>query len=167
MNNLLTHFKRLSTLDKLKVIGLLPLAYLETLLTKFWENTKIVMTVLIALLITVFIAIYVDKTVPVFNGASKTEIQNYVYHNCHEMANNFIVAKDGRIRGYVRADDRNIDRIVAVITKYTFEDGDRLIEWLTDFRNGDYSDAVDFHNYCWKKLDGEIGYAVDIRNRYK
>lgn len=185
MNKLSTHFRRLSSLNKIKFIVLLPvlcfamildniidlLAYLFAWATNFfkerWQELLVVTSFVLAIVVPVLLCIHLLETVPNFKGRTQMQAEKYVYTNCHEMANNFIVAEDGDVRGYVRADDRNIDRIIAVIAEYRFEDDDLLIDWLTDFKDGDYSDAVNFHNHCWKKLDGEVGYAVDLRKKYK
>ena len=185
MKTLVTTFRKLSNPNKIKFVALLPIMCLANLIDKLldlgisifqWARYVIknyhreIVIVLIALLIIatpITLIIHVDRTVHNFNGYTKAQAEKYVYTNCHEMANNFIVADDGQVRGYVRADSKNIDKLMVVIAEYNFSDEDLLISWLSEFKKGDYSNAVDFHNYCWEELDGEVGYAVALKRKYK
>lgn len=108
-----------------------------------------------------------DRTVPQFDGVTRYEAEMYVYRNCHWMTNNFIIAEDGKVDGKVFANDTNINRLMAVISEYHIAEHDMLIDWLSEFRKGDYSNAVEFHNYCWELLHGEVGYAENLKRRYR
>lgn len=185
MKTLVTTFKRLTPERRIKFVVLLPVMCLATLIdkvidlsivlyrwltfiiTEHWRELLVVAAAILIIATPITIIIHVDQTVPVYKGKTYAQAEKYVYVNCHEMANNFIVAEDNNVRGYVRADDTNIDRIIAVIAENDIRNGEQLITWLSEFRNGDYSNAVRFHNYCWEGLDGEIGYAVDLRAKYK
>lgn len=131
------------------------------------KNIVKILIVSAVFIITGIIYCRVDETVPEFKGKFNYEAENYVYYYCHQMTNNFIKAEDNKIRGFVRADKKNIDRILKVLDEYSLENEDNLRNWLRSFENGDYHDAVNFHNYCWRQLDGEVGWAVDLKNRYK
>lgn len=185
MNNLSTTFKKLSPANKIKFVVRLPFLCLITVidgavdllaivydwtrrfLYRRWKEVIVVTLAIVVIAIPITVAIHVDQTVHTFKGATKAQAEKYVYTNCHEMANNFIIAEDKNVRGYVRADERNIDRLISVISQYRFSDRDLLISWLVEFKNGDYSNAVDFHNYCWEELDGEIGYATALKKQYR
>lgn len=185
MRKLHKNFRHYTTATKVKFVVLLPIMCLASVVGNFidvsayilrwmsnfikwnWKQL-IILAVTAAIVATPIVSVIrFDQTVPRFKGETKAQAERYVYFNCHEMANNFIVAADGSVRGYVRADADNIDRIIAIVVEYGLSDEDKLIDWLLDFKNGDYSDAVAFHNYCWEKLDGEIGFASDLKNRYK
>lgn len=185
MYKLRRNFKRLSTKDKIKFVMFLPIVSLAAILDSAidisafilrwvfnfvrwnWRALLIVTATVAIVALPIMTIVHIDQTVHTFDGKSALQAEQYVYRNCHEMANNFIVAEDGNVRGFVRADERNIDRLIATIVEYDVQDDDMLIGWLTSFKNGDYSDAVAFHNYCWNEIGGEVGYAVSLRDRYK
>lgn len=185
MKTLVTTFKRLTPERRIKFVVLLPVMCLATLIDKVldlsivlfswlrfvvthhWRDILVVIAAVTIIATPIAVVTHIDQTVPVYMGGTYAQAETYVYINCHEMANNFIVAEDGNVRGYVRADDKNIDRLVAVIAENKISNGEQLITWLSEFRNGDYSNAVEFHNYCWNGLDGEVGYSVDLRTKYK
>lgn len=185
MRKLRKNFKRLSIKDRLKFVMFLPLlcsmaiidsgidvlTFIVRWLVNFikwnWRHIVVVTVAVIVVAIPIQTIVHIDQTVPKFRGHSDESAERYVYFNCHEMTNRFIVAEDGNIRGYVRADDNNIDRIISVIVEHDMNDQDILISWLMSFKDGDYSDAVAFHNYCWEELGGEVGYAIGLRDRYK
>lgn len=181
MRKFLRYFTHLSTIQKFEFILVSPilivLLCLNVLLligTKFSDymlpRLKQVMTILLivaVLAIPIIGCTHWEGTVPEFRGIGEHSAEMYVYHNCHWMANNFIIAEDGQVYGYVRADEKNINRILSVLAEYDLDNEDKLIAWLTEFKNKDYSNAVDFHNYCWNMLNGNTGYAVDLKNKYK
>lgn len=124
----------------------------------------------VAIVVIVFIVLIyfqIDETVPKFKGTMKYEAETYVYSYCHQMANNFIEAEDGKVRGFVRADKKNIDRILDVLNQYSLDDDKQIRQWLREFENGKYQNAVRFHNHCWNQLDGEVGWAIDLQDEYK
>ena len=185
MKKLQKHFNTYTTATKVKFVIVLPVLCLASVLGNLidvlgyiirwmwnfvrwnWKQLTVIAIAAVIVATPILTIIHIDQTVPRFRGESKEQAMTYVYTNCHEMTNNFIVAVDGSVRGHVRADDDNIDRILAIVVEYGFSDQSMLIEWLLQFKAGNYSEAVRFHNYCWEKLDGEIGYAEDLKNRYK
>ena len=140
---------------------------IQCFLTENRKQVGYIAVAVICIMTGSFIVGYSEGTVCRFKGNSKLSAEKYVYTNCHQMANGFIVAQDGRVRGVVRADDTNIDRIIAVITEYDIDETGKLITWLIEFKNKDYSNAVNFHNYCWNMLDGEVGWAVELKEQYR
>lgn len=181
MIKLLRRFKKLSSIDKARFIIFFPLlilaGVLDTLIDigafvywfviRWYRELLAITVVLLIIIVPTSIAVYIEETVPTFKGKTEYAAQMYVYTNCHEMCNNFIVAEDGRVRGFVRADDGNIDKILAVIARFDVKDKDDIIECLNEFRNSDYHSAVWLHNYCWTNLDGKVGYAVGLKEKYK
>lgn len=121
----------------------------------------------LCLVLVASVCVTVETTVPVFRGATKSEAEMFVYTNCHKMSNNFIVAEDGKVRGFVDAGDKNIDRILSVLAQYDIEEKDTIIDILSEFKRGDYRGALWLHNHCWEHLNGEKGYAIDLKPRYK
>ena len=185
MKKLQRHFKTYSATEKVKFVVVFPILCLAGVAGNFidimgyilrwmwnfvrwnWRQLTVIAIAAIIIATPILTIIRIDQTVPRFKGESKAQAMTYVYTNCHEMANNFIVAADGSVRGYVRADEDNIDRILAVVVEYGISDNGSLVEWLLQFKAGNFSEAVAFHNHCWEKLDGEVGYATDLRDRYK
>ena len=185
MKTLLNTFNSLNLSGKIKFIVLFPTFCVAELLANLvdlslnavnavrylFKNCRrqvfIFLIIFLVVCSPITLFLHIDRTVPEFNGCTNFQAHRFVYRNCHEMANNFIVAEDGNVRGRVRADRKNIDTLMAVIAQYDFKDEDLLITWLAEFKKGDYSNAVYFHNYCWEELDGEVGYAVAIRRRYR
>lgn len=181
MIELLRSFKKLSPISKARFVIFFPLLILAEVLdtliaignfvywfvTRRYRELLSIAAVLLIIIVPVLGVVHFDQTVPTFKGETEYAAQMYVYTNCHEMCNNFIVPNDGRARGFVRADEGNIDKILAVIARFDVKDEDDIIECLNEFRNGDYHSAVWLHNYCWTNLDGEVGYAIRLKDRYK
>lgn len=185
MNELSKLFKKLSTKERIRFICVFPFVLIAgvceeitDILTKLidvcypiiknhWKSILIYSTILLTGALIIFGTTYIDETVPDFRGSTKSDAEYYVYKNCHEMTNRYIVAEDGMRRGYVRADDKNIDKIVEVAVEYSLEDNILIINWLNEFSMGDYSNAVYFHNHCWVRLDGEVGFAEKLRRAYR
>lgn len=185
MNELSKLFKELSTKERIRFICTFPFLIMAALnetiaevitdiidiiyprIKNRWKSILIYSATLLALVLIIFGTTYIDETVPDFRGSTKADAEYYVYKNCHEMTNRYIVAEDGRRRGYVRADDKNIDKIVDVAVRYSLDDNILLINWLNEFSMENYSNAVIFHNYCWVQLDGEVGFAEKLRREYR
>ena len=181
MGKLQRNFKTYPTRDKVACILIAPFAVAAGIISgtvnvvadvivfirKYWAIIARLLVAVLLVAACIFAYIRFDRTVPKFDGGTDPVARGYVYSNCHKMANNFIVAEDGEVKGYVRADDNNIDRIIAVVMEYEFHDRDQLVTWLIELKNGNYSNAVEFHNYCWEKLDGKIGFAVELKSRYR
>ncbi len=181
MIKLLKRFKKLSPINKARFIIFSPLlilarvvdilidigAFVYWFVIRWYREFLAITIVLLIIIVPTSIATYIDETVPTYKGTTKYTAEMYIYTNCHEMCNNFIVAEDGRVRGFVRADDNNIDKILTVIALYDIRDEDDIIKCLNEFRNGNYNSAVRLHNYCWMKLDGEVGYAIGLKDKYK
>lgn len=181
MLKLLKRFKKLSSINKARFVIFFPLRILAGVVDTLMDIGAFVykfvpqqcrkflaISAVLLMPITVVSTIgYFDETIKTYEGRTESDAEMYVWMNCHEMCNNFIVAKDGRVRGFVRADKENIDKILSVLDQYDIEDEDKIIECLNEFRNGDYHSAVWLHNYCWTKLDGKVGYAVGLKDKYR
>ena len=182
MKKLFNTFAKIPLRNKVKMVVLFPfilvLAMLEELADLIlwlldvlvenvyyrWKEIVGITFLGIAFVVACICIIHWNMTVPTFRGNSVAEAEKYVYKYSHEMSNNYIEAEDGRVRGYVRADDENIKKLIEVIETYRIKDGNQLKSWLLEFKDDDYSNAVEFHNYCWTKLDGEVGWAIKLRD---
>lgn len=178
MRKLLRRFKKFLTLDTLKLtifflllIGVRivdVLTNISAFAYKFVILRYRELTILLLVIISpAAIVGYINETVPTYKGGTQYSAEMYIYTNCHEMSNNFIVAEDKKIHGFVRADKKNIDKILAVLAQYDVENRDEIVSCLQEFRNQDYHSAVWLHNLCWAELDGKVGYAIGLKDRYK
>lgn len=79
------------------------------------------------------------------------------------MSNTKIIAEDNQIWGRISMDPEYIVSLKRLIEKVNYEDKDYMLEVLTRWENNDFSNAVEEHNYFWKKLDGTIGKATSVK----
>ena len=79
------------------------------------------------------------------------EINEYVHH----MANTIILAVDGKINGTKQITMETIDEALSMVKDVDWY----LYEEISKWKDGDFSNGVEVHNYVWKNLDGEIGKA--------
>lgn len=174
MRKLFKNFKNLSTKQKIKLIISLPIILVAWFIDGLYEvgelirkNLKLTIAILALVGIPMMAGYIMYETVPQYRGDNLKDAELYVYTNVHKMSNRFIVAEDGKIRGTKIADDSNIDKILSVLAYNKVDGRDYLIKSLVNYRNKNYKDAVKVHNFCWKKLKGKVGYAKDLKSRYK
>jgi hypothetical protein len=101
---------------------------------------------------------------------SKSMEPKYIYEMIHEMANTLIVAEDGLIYGNITINDENINRAMAIINQSdSIKEDEKLVfmNILQDWKEEDFSNGVQAHNYAWNKLNGTIGRAKDLKKEYK
>lgn len=79
------------------------------------------------------------------------------YDFVHQMSNNLIIAEDGKVRGYQELTLENIELAIEMLEKDPF-----IVEELNKWKNGDFENAVELHNYCWRILGGDEGKAIDV-----
>ena len=178
MKKLLKRFKKFLTLDTVRfiiffllLIGVRivdALTDISAFVRKFVIPQYRALTILLLVIISPVATVgYINETVPTYKGGTQYSAEMYIYTNCHEMSNNFIVAEDKKIRGFVRADKQNIDKILAVLAQYDVENREEIVICLQEFRNQDYHSAVWLHNLCWAELGGKVGYATGLKDRYR
>lgn len=79
-------------------------------------------------------------------------VKNYDF--VHQMSNNLIVASDGMIWGSQDVTIENIDLGIEML-----KNDEYIVTELNKWKNGDFKNATDVHNYCWRILEGSIGKA--------
>lgn len=79
------------------------------------------------------------------------------------MSNTKIVAEDNQIWGMIEMNPEYIASLKSLIEKVDYTDRDYMLEVLTRWENDDFSQAVDEHNYFWRKLGGTVGKAVSLK----
>lgn len=128
----------------------------------------IVTGVLLVLVIGVFTYNFFNKNFGEINVAAKEtlveiktiedkEEQKQVvkdYDFVHQMSNNLIVAVDGKVWGTQEVTLKNIELGIEML-----KDDPYIVEELGKWKEGEFKNVVDVHNYCWRILEGSIGKA--------
>ncbi len=86
-----------------------------------------------------------------------------IYDILHRMSNTKIIAEDNQIWGKIEMDPEYIASLKTLIEKVDYKDKDYMLEVLTRWENSDFSQAVEEHNYFWKKLGGTVGKATSLK----
>lgn len=86
-----------------------------------------------------------------------------IYDILHRMSNTKINAVDNQIWGKIEITTENISNIKGLIEKVDYSDKDYMLEVLNRWENNDFSNAVEEHNYFWKKLGGTVGKATSLK----
>lgn len=90
--------------------------------------------------------------------------QRNIYDIMHQMANTLIIADD--IWGYIRITPDRIDYLEDYIAQSDFDDKNIMLGILERWKDGDFSKGVSEHDYFWRKLDGTIGKAISLREKF-
>lgn len=80
------------------------------------------------------------------------------YRFVHEMTNNVILAKDGKKWGSIDINNKNIERAI----EYFSSIDSTVVEHLNKWQDGDFDNSVNFHNYVWDQLRGNVGEAIAV-----
>ncbi|MBU3213583.1 DUF6241 domain-containing protein [Clostridium estertheticum] len=86
-----------------------------------------------------------------------------LYNTMHKMINTKIVAEDGKIWGEIEITDGKCDQLINDVSKSGYPDKVVLLEFLTRWKNKDFKNGVEEHNYLWDGLNGTIGKAKSLR----
>ena len=78
----------------------------------------------------------------------------------HHMTHQKIHAEDKW--GAVEITDERIDLMLETVKNSDFTHRDFYIEALTAWQNGDFSNAVEVHNYIWELKNGTVGRALRL-----
>jgi len=148
----------------------------------------IISGIILVVIVTYYISYKIDTKTPETDHSSEeileenkgdlsTEVNEYsnmesddVYEVIHKMANTLIVAEDGLIYGEIEINDESINRAMNIVNDTTtIEKEERLVfmNILQDWKEEDFSNGVQAHNYAWARLNGSIGRAKDLREKYK
>lgn len=80
-----------------------------------------------------------------------------IYDLVHRMSNTIIVADKNLIWGKEKITFDKIDYVLAAVKN----EDNYLYEEMLKWKDKDFSNAKDLHNYVWRKLDGNIGKAIE------
>lgn len=95
-----------------------------------------------------------EESATTVDEAQLEEINSYIHH----MANTIILAIDGKINGTKQITMESIDEALTMVKGVD----EYLYEGISKWKEGDFSNGVEIHNYVWKNLDGEIGKAKSL-----
>ena len=111
----------------------------------------------------------VDKADDKNDIDSESDHENLVYDEygvvnfIHKMSNQIINPIDGQKFGIIQITPDNIEIALKSIENINNNEArDYLKKELTKWKNGDFANAVQVHNYVWHMLDGEIGIASSL-----
>jgi len=79
------------------------------------------------------------------------------YDFVHQMSNNLIVASDGQKWGEQAVTLDNIDLGIEMLANDGY-----IVAELNKWKDGNFKNAIDVHNYCWEILEGDTGKASSI-----
>lgn len=97
------------------------------------------------------------------NDVSKITSEYDVVNFIHKMSNGIINASDGKKFGIVEITPDNIDLALDSIKLINNEDAKKYLNsQLNRWKKGDFSNAVQVHNYVWHMLNGNIGIASSL-----
>lgn len=92
-----------------------------------------------------------------------------IYTMIHEMANTLIVAEDGLIYGEVPINEESINEAMLILKDtelISSKEKEVCLNILQRWKEEDYSQGVQAHNYAWKLLHGNIGRAKELKSEY-
>ena len=93
-----------------------------------------------------------------------------IYTLIHHMANTLIEAEDGEVWGEKTINNQSVNKAMKIVISSEFlteEEREILLNVLQAWKEKDYSNGVEAHNYVWKKLNGNIGRAKELLPQYK
>jgi hypothetical protein len=82
----------------------------------------------------------------------------------HKMINTKIVAEDGEIWGEIAITTNKCNQLITEVTDSGYPDKATLLQFLTLWKDNDFANGVNEHNYLWDGLHGTIGKAKALRN---
>ncbi|MCC3865848.1 hypothetical protein K0040_16430 [Terrisporobacter petrolearius] len=111
----------------------------------------------------------VDKTKKSNDSNKDSNNKNIVYDEygvvnfIHQMSNQIINPADGKKFGEINITPKNIEIALNSINHINNKEARKYLEKeLTKWKNGNFNNAVEVHNYVWHMLDGQIGIASTL-----
>ncbi|MBU3089132.1 hypothetical protein KPL42_11610 [Clostridium gasigenes] len=86
-----------------------------------------------------------------------------VYIRMHGMINTKINAEDGNTWGMIEITTEDCNKLIEVVNTNNYEDKEKLLAFLNSWKNKDFSNGVEQHNYIWEKLGGVEGKAISLK----
>lgn len=86
------------------------------------------------------------------------------------MANTLIIAEDNKIFGLIPINEQSVNQAMLIIKDTTLipkDEKEVFMNILQAWKEKDYSNGVQDHNYAWNKLKGNMGKAKELRAEYR
>ncbi len=93
--------------------------------------------------------------------------ESLIYVDIHRMANTLIIAEDGKRWGLDTVTDEKCNTLIIEVTASDYNDKDRLLSILNKWKEEDFSEGVDDHNYVWNRLGGTVGRAESLKQEFR
>lgn len=90
-----------------------------------------------------------------------------IYRSMHHMINTKIIAIDNKIWGEREVTPEYCEELIETLKESDYEDKETLILFLNNWKNGNFKNGVEEHNYLWSKLGGDVGKAIALREEIK
>ncbi|MGL5353992.1 MAG: DUF6241 domain-containing protein [Clostridium sp.] len=98
------------------------------------------------------------------DGLNTTVVnEERVYIKMHGMINTKIKAEDGNVWGEIPITTEDCDKLIEIINTNKYEDSEKLLAFLNNWKNSNFSNGVEEHNYLWQKLGGVEGKAISLK----
>jgi len=110
--------------------------------------------------------ILVNKPAVIKQNDESKEIsdeESVVYNTMHKMINTKIVAQDGKIWGEIEITTDRCNKLIKEVTNSGYPDKATLLQFLYRWKDKNFFNGVEEHNYLWDGLNGMIGKAKALR----
>ncbi|MCD7035365.1 DUF6241 domain-containing protein [Metabacillus sp. GX 13764] len=95
-------------------------------------------------------------TFPVDNNSSEKEIMDTMHFMTHQK-----VMAEKKV-GAVEMNKENIEKLYLIVQKSEFKRKKYLLQIATKWKNQDFSNIIEDHNYFWKLDGGKVGEAYRV-----
>ena len=106
----------------------------------------------------------IQRAIVAGEGGATAAAQDSIYTEMHKMINTKIVAEDGEVWGEIVITIKKCDKVIKDVKETDYVDKDILLQYLANWKAGDFTHAVDEHNYLWGALEGTVGRAKSLRS---
>jgi len=100
---------------------------------------------------------------PTTSPKPKITQRQRILEEMHKMINSKVVAE--YVWGEVPVTEENVEKLIEEVKGTTFPDRDKLLTMLENWKNNDFENAVNDHNYIWEQLGGTVGKATALREQ--
>jgi hypothetical protein len=84
----------------------------------------------------------------------------------HRRANTLIIAEDNEVWGKEEITEEGCNALILQAMASNYINKQRYIEILERWKQGDFSQGVQDHNFVWELLGGTVGRAKGLKDKY-